>query len=112
VSAASAAAAGNGAGEAKDVAPSVAAKIHVPDPELGDEEAAAEQDGAEAPKPKKKTRRGTRGGRGRKRKTAVAPSAQDGGEPAAEPAGEGASEWEYVPMSEWGDEIAPSEKRG
>jgi ribonuclease G len=111
VSAASTAAADNGAGEAKDVAPSVTAKIHVPGPELGEEEAAAEQDGAE-PKPKKKTRRGTRGGRGRKRKAAVAPSAEEAQEPAVEPAGEGASEWEYVPMSEWGDEIAPSEKRG
>jgi ribonuclease G len=117
-------AAGNGAGEPEDVAP-VAATIHVPDPELGEEreerdeqETAATsesgalpeatEDGAEAPKPKKKTRRGTRGGRGRKKKTAAAAVAatQDGvpGPAAEEPAEESPSDWEYVPMSEWGDE--------
>ncbi len=84
--ASAAVAAGNGAGAPEDVAP-VGAKIHVPDPELGegvaDEEPAATneepgQDGAEAPKPKKKTRRGTRGGRGRKKKTAAARASSDG----------------------------------
>jgi len=117
-STASAAAADNGAGASEDVAP-VAATIHVPDPELGEErETAAEsesaplleqaEDGAEAPKPKKKTRRGTRGGRGRKKKTAAAVAASREGEPGS-PAAEEApdekpSDWEYVPMSEWGDE--------
>jgi predicted RNA-binding protein with TRAM domain len=84
----------------------VEAKIHVPDPELGQEAAAEEppsEDGAEEPKPKKKTRRGTRGGRNRKKKpaaaasTAVAPTA-----PAANDESEG---WEYVPMSQWGDDV-------
>ena len=56
-------------------------KIHVPDPELGREEEqepaveAVPQDGAEAPKPKKKTRRGSRGGRRRRKKPAEAGSA-------------------------------------
>jgi ribonuclease G len=90
----------------------VEAKIHVPAPDLGvkasDEppaeaqapEAAAEDDGdgAEAPKPKKKTRRGTRGGRNRKKKTATAVAASSEGEPP--------ENWEYVPMSEWGDDVA------
>jgi ribonuclease G len=100
------AAAGNGAGEPEDVAP-VAAKIHVPDPELGEAEPEAEEvvpeDGAEPAKPKKKTRRGTRGGRGRKKKTAAVSSA-DGAEPAKEKEAEPGT-WEYVPMSEWGDEV-------
>jgi ribonuclease G len=91
----------------------VEAKIHVPAQDLGQPEpepAAAElpeptEDGIEAPKPKKKTRRGTRGGRNRKKKTptaAVAAAAAEAEEPAAEEPG---SEWEYVPMSEWGDDV-------
>jgi ribonuclease G len=102
---ASAAATGNGAAPAP-----VAAKIHVPDPDLGEADAAAEepaqdggepvQDGAEPAKPKKKTRRGTRGGRNRKKKTATSVVAT------AEPEAEApASDWEYVPMSEWGDDV-------
>jgi ribonuclease G len=69
------AAAANGDGDGAGAAP----KIHIPDPQLGREEpepaaeAAPEaQNGAEQPKPKKKTRRGSRGGR-RRRKS---PSAQ------------------------------------
>jgi ribonuclease G len=117
----------------EDVAPPIAAKIHVPDPELGDDEAEPVEessgDGAETTKPKKRTRRGTRGGRGRKKKTATttttaATATTDGDEPAAtttdgtEPAattdrdappaesGEAESaDWQYVPMSEWGDEV-------
>jgi ribonuclease G len=105
---ASAPAGANGSGTAEEVAPAVAARIHVPDPELGEPEAAAvdgsPEDGAEeAPKPKKKTRRGTRGGRGRKKKTAAVASVS---EDAAAPADDGSSaNWEYVPMSEWGDEV-------
>jgi len=111
----------------EDVAPPLAAKIHVPDPELGDDEAGPAEEssgeGAEPTKPKKRTRRGTRGGRGRKKKTAtVASATTDGDEPPAtgdgdEPAmtdrdvppaerGEAESaDWQYVPMSEWGDEV-------
>jgi ribonuclease G len=89
----------------------VEAKIHVPAPELGEPEASAAeeptQDGdrAEPVKPKKKTRRGTRGGRSRKKKpaaAAVAATSSEADEPAAEEPG---SEWEYVPMSEWGDDV-------
>ncbi len=65
---------------------------------------------AEAPKPKKKTRRGSRGGRNRKKKPAAA--SQNGAEGAAdaEPAAEPEppsenGDFEYVPMSEWGDEL-------
>jgi hypothetical protein len=52
-------------------------KIHLPDPSLGREEApeaeapSANGEGDEQPKPKKKTRRGSRGGR-RRRKPAAA----------------------------------------
>ena len=111
--------AGNGAGEPEDVLP-VGARIHVPDPELGEEREAAAapevaepeapeaaEDTVEAPAPKRKTRRGTRGGRGRKKKTAAAVgTTQDGASaPPAEEEREQEkpSDWEYVPMSEWGD---------
>ena len=108
-----AATADNGAGEAEQIEQPVA-KIHVPDRELGDgaEEAdesvppAALDGGETAPTPKKKTRRGTRGGRNRKRKTAT-PAATDGKEP--QPAHtESANEedWGYVPMSEWADDLS------
>src|SRR5262249_23701348 len=58
---------GNGAGEAQQVA-----RIHVPDPTLGEDEAVettVAEDGADAAKPKRKTRRGSRGGRNRRKKT-------------------------------------------
>jgi ribonuclease G len=106
--AAPATAGSNGTGETEAV-PAVA-RIHVPEPDLGEpsDEAAPEdpaQDGDEPPKPKKKTRRGTRGGRGRKKKTAAAPAAADNKNGAAETSEEpeGGSDWEYVPMSEWGE---------
>jgi ribonuclease G len=103
--AAPAATAANGAGEMKQVA-----KIHVPDPELGapsedavaepatDEPEPASEDGAEA-KPRKKTRRGTRGGRNRRKKTAAASTTTTAPQ----------TEWEYVPMSEWGDDVLSDE---
>ena len=102
------AASGNGA-----AAPApVAAKIHVPDPDLGEADEAPEEsaqdaaepvhDGAEPAKPKKKTRRGTRGGRNRKKKTATASAAVATAEPEAEGP---PPDWEYVPMSEWGDDV-------
>jgi ribonuclease G len=100
---ATAAASGNGAAPAT-------AKIHVPDPDLEErQEADSEEsdrgssDGAEEPKPKKKTRRGTRGGRNRRKKPAAAAVATAEPEPAAP---EEPSEWEYVPMSEWGDDVS------
>jgi ribonuclease G len=68
---------------------------------------------------KKKTRRGSRGGKNRKKKPAAATNGDEpaavtnGDEPAAEEQSETPSaeepstngDWEYVPMSEWGDEI-------
>jgi ribonuclease G len=83
----------------------VTAKIHVPAPDLGEaepeeaEEAPASEDGTEAPKPKKKTRRGTRGGRNRKKKTTTTAAVAEAEPPASE-------DWEYVPMSEWGDDVS------
>jgi ribonuclease G len=122
--AASPAAAGNGVGEPADVAAPAVARIHVPDPDLGEPDESPEEpagDGAEAPRPKKKTRRGTRGGRGRKKKTAAAVgTATDGSregapteEKPAEPEDEKPadseqkkpSDWEYVPMSRWDDDL-------
>jgi ribonuclease G len=105
----------NGAG-APDRVEAPVARIHVPDPQLGTDE--DETDGEEqpatdgdAPKPRKKTRRGTRGGRNRKRRTGAAAAAGNGGEAGAgEPAESSepsaAANWEYVPMSEWGDEVS------
>jgi ribonuclease G len=56
--------------------PPQAARIHIPEPDLGEDGQPADStNGDEPPKPKKKTRRGSRGGRGRKRKTA-APAAE------------------------------------
>jgi hypothetical protein len=83
------------------------------EPDAADEPVAAEAaaDTGEAPKPKKKTRRGSRGGRNRKKKPAAA--SQNGGEP-REPAEQSAEtdsangDFEYVPMSEWADELETS----
>ena len=101
------------------------------EPELPVEEAAAEPteeataeteaaDGDEAPAPKKKTRRGSRGGRNRKKKPAAtengaSPEADESGEVSTEPGrapaapppelAATAGDWEYRPMSEWVDEI-------
>jgi ribonuclease G len=121
--------------------PAAGPRIHVPDESIGRDGAAAEEivaaavsdngveapseDGTEAPRPKKRTRRGSRGGRNRKKKPASA-TAENGSEPTAgaeperrsepkpEPvaaaptqtentASEGA-DWEYVPMSQWDDD--------
>jgi ribonuclease G len=82
-------------------------RIHVPDGSLGRE------DGDGAQPARKRTRRGSRGGR--RRKKPAAPTAPDngGGEAEAEAAendggGEAEETWEYVPMSEWEDEVAGS----
>jgi ribonuclease G len=103
----------------QDAASPASPRIHVPDLELGDARAsrsksqepepaeptaeAEETDGAEPAPPKKKTRRGSRGGRGRKKPTTAA-AASDNGAEAAEAEAEPVSD-EYVPMSEWLDEI-------
>ena len=92
-------------------------KIHVPGDDFDLDDARSGNGAAdgvtETPAPKKRTRRGTRGGRGRKRKPEAAEAAgvADAVETAEEsqevPAGNGqpAADWEYVPMSEWGDEV-------
>jgi ribonuclease G len=83
--------------------------IHVPDPELGREDEAVSENGDEPEQPKKKTRRGTRGGRHRRKKVvaATATSVVEA-EPhaaSADPGAEHDSEaWDYTPMSEWGIE--------
>jgi ribonuclease G len=98
--------------------------IHVPGEDLGrpdettpaaepatEEAAQADEPSAEeAPKPKKKTRRGSRGGRNRKKKAAAtsqngaeAPSTPD--EPTEAEPSSGNGDFDYVPMSEWLDEI-------
>jgi hypothetical protein len=72
-------------------------------------DAATPEDGAA---PKKRTRRGSRGGRNRKRKTAT-PAATEGEAGALatadpeppEPSDEPGRGDEYVPMSEWIDEL-------
>jgi ribonuclease G len=106
--------------------------IHVPGDDLGRDESADETPAApeasagedaatdEAPKPKKKTRRGSRGGKNRKKRPATAaatngasPDTDEGGEVSTEPGRaataspteDAATDWEYVPMSEWADEI-------
>ncbi len=119
-------AAGNGTGEPEDVATPAAARIHVPDPDLGEPDESPDEpagDGTQPPRPKKKTRRGTRGGRGRKKKTAaaVAATGADGSQEAGPPEEEQSSDvvaekpadsqeekpsdWEYVPMSKWDDDL-------
>jgi ribonuclease G len=86
-----------------------------PEPEATEEPTTDEtsETAEEAPKPKKKTRRGSRGGKNRKKKPATA--TQNGAEAsteaeetpqAEEPSSNG--DFEYVPMSEWGDEIESS----
>ncbi|HZC75429.1 MAG TPA: hypothetical protein VE220_05600, partial [Gaiellaceae bacterium] len=80
-----------------------------PEPEAR-EEPTAVGPAEDTPKPKKKTRRGSRGGKNRKKKPAAA--AQNGAEATAgaeaasdgEPASEN-GDFEYVPMSEWADEL-------
>jgi hypothetical protein len=80
--------------------------------EAADEPVTAE---AEEAKPKKKTRRGTRGGRNRKKKPATtngAEAATNGAEatneaPADEPQSSN-GDFDYVPMSEWADELEPN----
>ncbi len=109
--------------------PPRAVTIHVPGEDLGRPDAVEEVEAAaepaeavaegvetETPKPKKKTRRGSRGGKRRKKPAAAAQNGAEAGEtveqpeeqPEKQPEGQLVSEngdFEYVPMSEWGDEI-------
>ncbi len=101
--------------------------IHLPPDDLGapaeaeavppsdaEPEAPSENGDAPAAPLKKKTRRGSRGGKNRRKRTAataVAAPSENGSEPAPEaerePGPEPAQEeeWGYVPMAEWGDEF-------
>ena len=93
-----------------------APKIHVPEPTLGEEAAEpaetepvsangdVQPEDGEAPKPRKKTRRGSRGGRNRRKKP-VAASANGGEETSASTEEPEPPSDEYVPMSEWIDEV-------
>jgi ribonuclease G len=104
------------------------ATIHLPPDDLGEEAAPEDGDGS-APAVKKKTRRGSRGGKNRRKREAAAetngaePEAQaeepaaeapeastNGAEPASPPEpeekkAEDEENWGYVPMSQWGDEF-------
>ncbi len=87
--------------------------------EVAGDHPAAEDVGDDAPKPKKKTRRGSRGGRRRKKPATAASQNGSGGEPSEAVASEateerdgepasGNGDFEYVPMSQWLDEIDSS----
>jgi ribonuclease G len=90
-----------------------APKIHIPDPELGqeaDEPGTESENGAAAAK-KKRTRRGSRGGRNRRKKPAGAPNGDSkpaSGRPDEEAA---AVSDDYVPMSEWISEVETPRNR-
>jgi ribonuclease G len=110
-------------GEAEAAEPAErAVTIHLPAEDLGREEEPEEAEPEEAAsvngaaQPKKKTRRGSRGGKNRrKRAAAVAGVAENGAEAASElpsepvddPSDDGRpdEDWDYVPMSEWADEF-------
>jgi len=100
-----------------------APRIHVPAPDLGEGpgeevEEAPSKDGAEPAiaAPKKRTRRGSRGGRGRKKKAPAAGAAAPEAEAAAPeettetPSENGERDWEYVPMSEWESDLLGSDR--
>ncbi len=91
--------------------------IHVPEPDLGREAEASSNGPVEGQPARSRTRRGSRGGRNRRRKSPAVLAAVDVGseEPAhgdeqaaaapvreaQEPAAAGGDTWEYTPMSEW-----------
>ncbi len=81
--------------------------IHLPDRDLGAEEPG--DGGTEAASPRKRTRRGSRGGRNRRKKTTAAAGATataqavEAEAPAeSESDANGDGDWGYTPMSEWG----------
>jgi len=106
------------AGAPEEPAPAVTRPvIHMPEPDLGRQDEASSNGQVEGPVPRSRTRRGSRGGRNRRRKSpadlaGVEAGAEesDRGEAvaAAVPAREaaeadapGGDSWEYTPMSEW-----------
>jgi ribonuclease G len=110
--------------EAADEEPRV--KIHVPDDDIGRDDAEPTADEVEADgesKPRRRTRRGSRGGRNRKRAPAAATAEANGAVPADESESEVSGQPEpkpeaaredaptnggYVPMSEWIDDFERS----
>jgi ribonuclease G len=94
--------------EAEEPEPGKTVTIHLPPDDLG--EPAENGDAPDAPA-RKRTRRGSRGGKNRRKREAVAGSvAETNGEQQAEPAAQATEapkegEWGYVPMSQWGDEF-------
>jgi ribonuclease G len=91
--------------------PAKSVTIHLPPADLGEEteseEAPAEEasgNGA-APAAKKKTRRGSRGGKNRRKREAAAAGDTNGGEEPKPEEPQQEESWDYVPMSQWGDEI-------
>jgi ribonuclease E len=112
--------------------PAKTVTIHLPPEDLGEDEADAPSENGDGPESaaRKKTRRGSRGGKNRRKRTAAAAAAANGDEPAveveeapepfesepaeSEPAesepvesesADEATDWGYVPMSQWGDEF-------
>jgi predicted RNA-binding protein with TRAM domain len=79
--------------------------IHLPGRELDAAEPSENGDQPAAPR-KRPTRRGSRGGRNRKKKTgtAASPATEPEAEASATEESEGPRDWEYTPMSEWGHE--------
>ncbi len=74
--------------------------IHLPPAELGVEEAS--ENGSEQPAPRKRTRRGSRGGRNRKKPAAATAGT---GEAKVEIEEAPPASDEYVPMSQWSDDF-------
>ena len=89
--------------EAPEEEPERPVTIHVPAEDLGENGAAPV---------KKKTRRGSRGGKNRRKPAGTAAPSTNGDEPteaeapaAEQPERQPEEDWGYVPMSEWGDEF-------
>jgi predicted RNA-binding protein with TRAM domain len=84
--------------------------IHLPSRELDSAEEEPSENGDQPEAPRKRTSRGTRGGRSRRRKPVAAAATPEAVDAAEEDAAENgsapaeAADWEYTPMSEWGDE--------
>ena len=104
----------NGDGAAPGDGTASEPRIHVPEPTLGQEaelpapepvsaDGESQPEDGVAPKPRKKTRRGSRGGRNRRKKP-VAAGANGDQETTPAPDPEPVSD-AYVPMSEWIDEV-------
>jgi ribonuclease G len=74
--------------------------IHLPDRDLGE----PSENGDEPAPTRKPTRRGSRGGRNRKKKTGATASLEGDAPPAEDSSSGNGSEgeWAYTPMSEWG----------